>query len=222
MSLPTPRKLFTSLINTLTLSMPSPGSGDQQNQTNKGNDEGNAFKALSPAQKALLTTLHVIIPPPTLLQALDLLDRRLATRILCSPFSVASSQEKEKEQRERRGFYLVKSSQVPKSRYRDRLAGGEEGISYVVRLEAWNCTCASFAFSSFRSNSTITVPFRGENEKREVEWEYGGESLDGRDGGAVPVCKHLLACLLAERWSVLGGQVDVREVERDEVVGLSV
>lgn len=56
-------------------------------------------------------------------------------------------------------------------------------------------------------------------------WEFGGLSADGRDGGAdgsnVPCCKHLLACVLAERWdAVLGGYVEERLVGREEGAGL--
>jgi hypothetical protein len=63
-----------------------------------------------------------------------------------------------------------------------------------------------------------------ENEKRggeEKEWEFGGFSADGVDGGSVPICNHLLACLLAERWEgVLGSYVKEREVGREEMAGI--
>ncbi|KAI1118105.1 hypothetical protein F5Y14DRAFT_297369 [Nemania sp. NC0429] len=53
-------------------------------------------------------------------------------------------------------------------------------------------------------------------------WEFGGLSADGRDGaGGVPCCKHLLACVLAERWdAVLGAYVEERLVSREESAGL--
>ncbi|KAB8303795.1 hypothetical protein EYC80_005170 [Monilinia laxa] len=38
-------------------------------------DAGNRLRGVAPEKKALLMTLHVIFPPPLLLQALDLLDR---------------------------------------------------------------------------------------------------------------------------------------------------
>jgi len=38
----------------------------------------------------------------------------------------------------------------------------------------------------------------------------------------VPVCKHLLACLLAERWeAALGGYVIERRVGREEMAGIA-
>lgn len=55
-------------------------------------------------------------------------------------------------------------------------------------------------------------------------WEFGALSLDsveGSDIAGVPCCKHLLACVLAERWSgVLGVYVDERIVGREEAAGL--
>jgi hypothetical protein len=60
---------------------------------------------------------------------------------------------------------------------------------------------------------------RGEEE----EWEFGGLSVDGDgDGGGMVVCKHLVACLLGERWrEVLGGFVTERGVGRGEMAGLA-
>lgn len=118
---------------------------------------------------------------------------------------------------------------------------------YTVRLEAWNCSCAAFAFASFPPSNVYPekVPWElefgdqdsvevmggfrtvvdgkkeGGVEGEEGRWEFGGESADGRDGGAVPVCKHLLACVLGERWGVLKGYVKERSVGREEMAGLA-
>lgn len=57
----------------------------------------------------------------------------------------------------------------------------------------------------------------------EQEWSFGGLSTDGLPGGAegVPCCKHLLACLLAERCEEeLGGYVKEVRVGREEMAGL--
>lgn len=61
----------------------------------------------------------------------------------------------------------------------------------------------------------------GAFEGEEAKWEFGGLSADGREGGAVPVCKHLLACVLGERWGVLKGYVKERSVGREEMAGLA-
>lgn len=63
--------------------------------------------------------------------------------------------------------------------------------------------------------------------KRELDsiagdlWEFGGMSCDGKIGGQVPCCKHLLACVLVERWeAVLGRYVVEKRVEREEMAGM--
>ncbi|PBP28028.1 hypothetical protein BUE80_DR000993 [Diplocarpon rosae] len=266
-SLPTPRLLLTQLLNTLTTSSitPSPVSVDTPYER-----PSNPLKLLSPAQKALLSTMHVLFPPPMLLQALDLLDRGLVLRIReatipeATQDAVLTAAEREQESRpteklsppqanvhlhlssppnhdaaptarkkhaeaKARGqnaLYQVRSSQPPKSRFRDAgvpgAAGGGGGMVYTVRLEAWNCNCAAFAFASFPASSAWES---GTSEGHGVagldeEWQFGGESLDGREGGAVPCCKHLLACVLGERWAVLGPYVRERQVRREEMAGL--
>lgn len=64
-----------------------------------------------------------------------------------------------------------------------------------------------------------------DGETADEPWEFGGLSADGRDGGGggggVPCCKHLLACVLTERWdAVLGAYVEERLVSREEGAGL--
>lgn len=64
-------------------------------------------------------------------------------------------------------------------------------------------------------------PKASEMDWAEKEWEFGGRCQDGKESGAVPICKHLLACVLAERWEdVLGGLVRERAMEREGMAGL--
>lgn len=129
-------------------------------------------------------------------------------------------------------------------------AGTGAGRTYMVRLAGWNCTCAAFAFSAFPPSPTTghhpgsaggnekgqevtgadarlglgAVAGRGDDEMSEASneesWSFGGMSVDGADEG-VPVCKHLLACLLAERWgAALGRYVAERKVGREEMAGI--
>ena len=50
-----------------------------------------------------------------------------------------------------------------------------------------------------------------------MEWIFGGISLGD---GMPPVCKHLLACVLAERCKGLfGGFVEERDVSVEEAAG---
>jgi hypothetical protein len=138
-------------------------------------------------------------------------------------------------------IYQVHSSQAPKSRFKDVGAiSAASHLTYTVRLRSWNCSCAAFAYEAFPGrNYSSWKPWlelneeddqRGGDGKSEVECqelEIGGLSFDGDvDGekngeeGRVPVCKHLLACLLAERWEgVLGVHVKEREIGREEMAG---
>lgn len=119
--------------------------------------------------------------------------------------------------------------------------------TYVVHTTAWNCTCAAFAFSAFPPlagaptllgqghnepedpMSGITIMDDGDDAEESEEgeergpWQFGGVSFDGctGEGDVPPCCKHLLACVLAERWGCgLGRYVARREVERDEMAGV--
>ncbi|RFU32683.1 hypothetical protein B7463_g3661, partial [Scytalidium lignicola] len=282
--LPTPRHILTSIINTLT-STPIP------DPSNEAESATNPLNFLPPSHRALLATLHVLIPPPTLLQALDLLDRRLVTRItpvlleprdtspekstvinpnvgplsrgqtqrnegeagsdtLISPSGTAELPTDEEEQQlapqpqieKRRPYppqkiYQVQSSVPPKSRF-SATSTGAGTRTYTVHLEVWNCNCAAFAFAAFPaggdglsftprevdSDGLLGDRWESSGERdEEREWEFGGLSLDGGEEQGVPCCKHLLACVLAERWEALLGRfVNHREVSLEEMAGLAV
>ncbi|KAI1412278.1 hypothetical protein F5Y13DRAFT_199882 [Hypoxylon sp. FL1857] len=263
---PTPRQFITSLIDSLT-SIPTPGDSSSPLIAPAG---ANPLKLIPPAYRPLLTTLHALYPL-TLLPALDLLDRRLATRIIIRPphlqsdtapeteietgAETAPSHDKAKQEKEKAAlgnssFYLVRSARPQHPRRGHASSDVSSGPSYVVRLEAWNCTCAAFAFAAFpreeREGHSYAIeppsfslpsapacaPGVGEGSKSEndgegkgeVEWQFGALSSDGVEGSGiagVPCCKHLLACVLAERWSgLLGGYVDERVVGREEGAAL--
>ncbi|KAN0110338.1 hypothetical protein V8E51_006725 [Hyaloscypha variabilis] len=267
-SLPSTRQLLTSILNTL--SAPTP----QQPSTivnEPYSTPSNPLKNIPSSQRALLTTLHVLFPPPLLLQALDLLDRGLVLRVIeNSPSSTvdpseilreeeatgpsvyppqanihlapstppapgAGEAEAGKEKGKRNAVYRVRTSQPPKSRFRDSGGGMAGSNIYTVRLQAWNCSCAAFAFSAFPGgfggSGKAAWKMGGEGdgvggvgrEGEREDWGFGGLSFDGREGGGkgVPVCKHLVACLLGERWGVLGGYIKEREVSREEMGGVS-
>ena len=158
-------------------------------------------------------------------------------------------------------LYIVYSSAQPSSRPRKQTTtsnstssteiGGQAQASqaqtlskqkYLVRLRAWNCTCAAFAFASVQEaldgNPADIITGQGfdhgkggtEKELNEDEnddddddddsWSFGGLTLP-EEGNLIPTCKHLLACLLAERWSAaLGEYVVDRRVGREEMAGI--
>ncbi|KAK1777915.1 hypothetical protein QBC45DRAFT_415563 [Copromyces sp. CBS 386.78] len=194
------------------------------------------------------------------------------------------------------GFYLVRSSRFLNTHPRRKRKKSNMGLGdvdaesiggggtdrhqiqrYLVSLEAWNCTCAAFAFacvSEFDKDSAVSEPVpgppAGERKggeagepkpesgagKRDIEegggieerregteeprarerarereadkkgtagWTFGGMILfDAEDYSSVPpVCKHLLACLLADKWrEALGRYVTERLVSREEMAGM--
>ncbi|ETS79213.1 hypothetical protein PFICI_09066 [Pestalotiopsis fici W106-1] len=261
-TLPAPRALLTSLINTLT-SLPIPIGGTQLARTASriahAQDATNPLALLPPNSRTLITTLHVIYPS-LLLPALDLLDRGLVTRVLVldsesaahSPLT-SSLDEAEQARRDARAglFHIVRSAQQPRRGRRPALDDASRGPTYLVCTQAWSCDCAAFAFGAFPAGekdraATAGYQIRPAEDNRYASrpqreavhplrggahgWEFGGLSMDGRsdDGGgggvasgAPPCCKHLLACVLAERWgSVLGDYVQERKVGREEAAGL--
>lgn len=194
-NLPSHRQFLTSLIGSLSAGQSQLGDGEPH--------------LIPPDRRQLLLTLHVLFPS-LLLPALDLLDRQLVA-------SVRTANPKPAETGSQ--LYIVKSLGTTLSR-RSRDAASASR-SYVVRLEAWNCSCVSFALDAFPVGMRPAGDGndRGEQEER---W-FGGLSLDSLAGAGedVPCCKHLLACLLAERWhGFLGGYVESKEVSREELAGM--
>ncbi|KAI0518281.1 hypothetical protein F5B22DRAFT_654185 [Xylaria bambusicola] len=228
------------------------------------NQPTNPLRLIPPAYRTLLTTLHVLYPS-TLLPALDLLDRRLVTRVVLkgdvadhsrhtqAGHNLTTPQDEESqgdiEQTPTPLYHLVRSAQPQSHRRQNASSAG--GQVYIVRLESWNCTCAAFAFSAFPPLSAPVFPpgsgqcsaggyqihpanaqgdakgrgadvASGDDDAAEQMWEFGGLSTDGKDGvGGVPCCKHILACVLAEKWGeVLGGYIEERLVGREEAAGL--
>jgi hypothetical protein len=182
------------------------------------------------------------------------------------------------------GFHLVRPAQSahPRRRHGSAHEGSLSGstpkhMAYAVRLGAWTCTCAAFAFSAFSATATVagpgldgnftsteggsghreqgsgmdlngddqeagreSVPDRKKGKQTEEAvaggarenamgeqsgaWSFGGMSLDGTEAGtseSVPICKHLLACLLAERWKpALGRYVSERRLRKEEMAGI--
>ncbi len=132
-------------------------------------------------------------------------------------------------------IHTSSSSSTPGPRYSST---NTAGTSYVVHVEAWNCSCAAFAFAAFPAGSgmgslaswsSLRVGDQygdGVGGGGEEKWEFGGLSRNGLGldesggGGGVPCCKHLLACGLGERWGVIGEYVKERRVGREEFAGL--
>lgn len=145
--------------------------------------------------------------------------------------------------------YYVKSNAPRDGRSRYGRSGDGGGTSYEVRTGAWSCTCHAFAFSAYNGGGGGAFPVYGsydsvdededddvsghrvgrdgdeemldvpEVEKtgeRDGSWRWGGLMLGDED---VPLCKHLLACVLVERGAVGGSRFEERVVGREEMAG---
>lgn len=230
--LPQSRAFITSLIQSLTTS----------SATNT--PPSNPLKQASPADRSVLLTLHSLFPNE-LLSALDLLDRDLVVRLLplskanvTPPIPEQAGQQTEDTNTEqdvsthpddsnkmlkvdkdyRNAVYYVRSAQqtTSNSRFRDPVASSTH---YEVRTSSWSCSCPAFAFAAFPADPS-TDEEEGNDETTTVEgeeqqWMVGGLSL-GKD---VPTCKHLLACVLAERGGLFEGYVKTRKVSVEELAG---
>lgn len=119
--------------------------------------------------------------------------------------------------------YYVRSAQQQSSRNASRYRNAyEHATNYEVRLDAWSCSCPAFAFSAFpasTSDTTASAGQRSEDQPRTDEpvegWTFGGLTR-GKD---MPVCKHLLACVLVERTTLFSQFVEDRTVSAEEYAG---
>lgn len=128
--------------------------------------------------------------------------------------------------------HYVRSAQQRSSRFSTSY---DSTVTYEVRLRAWNCTCPAFAFAAFPavhpgSPLPVLTPRPKSSGKRDlhdedgdaemrraVECMFGGVSL-GED--MPPVCKHLLACVLAEKCrSVFGEYMEQKRVSMETAAG---
>jgi hypothetical protein len=217
-NLPSTRELLTALISTIATST----------QHEQGN--ANPLSDASPNTKSALLTLHTLFPND-LLPALDLLDRGLVTR-----FVLASDSNKPPEQaehiqtdppdeiqaeRKQTVAYYVRTAQKPSSRSR----AAQATTSYEVHLTAWSCSCPAFAFAAFPASLPSDDPVgytameldevANEDWFRETEWRFGGLTR----GDDLPACKHLLACMIAEKCGGFARLVEEKEVGVEEVAG---
>src|SRR3569833_2764492 len=210
----------------------------------------NPLSRADPSARSLLATLHVLFPV-LLLPALDLLARQVVVRLVrvdddaAAPAANNPSPPPPPPPPPPPVCYLVHSA-APSSTSARRGRPASAVPPYVVHVHAWSCTCATFAFAAFPPQAAARddgddadeegvapawdargVGGVGGSDGSPTAWEFGGVSRDGlgeADGGVgdvVPCCKHLLACMLAERWSsVLDCYVVDRTVTAQELAGI--
>ncbi|KAI5368166.1 Putative Zinc finger, SWIM-type [Septoria linicola] len=190
----TPRQWATSLIK----SIPPAGANAAQ--------VANPLQDLPSDGRNILLTLYALFEKE-LLPALDLLDRNLVSRlrVTCS----AGVAEQAEQVDGKPGFYLVRSAQ----QHNHRNPNYEHVNYYEVRLEAWSCSCPAFTFSAFPATDYETDAQHSEHMPQLI----GGLTL----GEDMPVCKHLLACVLIEHCSVFAHFVHEKVVSLEELAGWS-
>lgn len=145
----------------------------------------------------------------------------------------------EESKKDEKYSYYVRSEQPARSRWSKKPP--RPTPTYSVRPTAWFCTCPAFLFAAFatapKEVATSRYPNATEkNRKSRKKWEaeefskvwdmmethgwvWGGRMLGVH---APPVCKHLLACVLAENCGDLFMPfVNRAELDLEEMVGMS-
>jgi hypothetical protein len=183
--------------------------------------------------KPLMLALHCLFPND-LLPALDILDRGLVQRLVCSDQVDAMSASDQDQAIStdspsecvnpapvngqllpREDFFLVASASIapPHGAAPSAFATQEPEKGYEVRLHAWNCTCPTFALSAFRdlasrldhSTEHHSPAAMLRDRDDTAVYPFGGTLTCDRDRGSPPVCKHALACVLFARCPGLFG-----------------
>ncbi|KAE8378727.1 hypothetical protein BDV26DRAFT_261097 [Aspergillus bertholletiae] len=175
----------------------------------------------------LMLTLHCLFPNEFLL-ALDILDRGLVRRFMKEDYSFRSSDASEplsysvSALNGRRPpledlFFVISMATAPNPSPEETLPASHhlnaDQKGYEVRLQAWNCTCPTFTFATFRDLGPELAgddPYRGDTSRSQHVsgvrcYPFGGSLTRRPMKWSHPVCKHLLACVLAARCPALSG-----------------
>lgn len=194
------------------------GQEQEQERRDRDNVQENKQNPLSSLQhsalsqaKPLLLTLHCLLPNE-LLPALDILDRGLVRRIIRRNDDGNSDSDNEIDQEEK------DSGSPPLARSTAESPSNEDMFfvlsvsepdkkGHEVRLQAWNCTCASFLSSAFPLDADSDID-PGPETDRDIDIGSLGGQENCRLGGILtrgwgqsfpPLCKHILACVLLVR-----------------------
>jgi hypothetical protein len=248
-------QFVTTLFNELAVIKPPRHQGNashgfEANAWPPGREEGTVLSSLAgeglSRAKSLLLTLHCLFPSELLL-ALDIIDKRLLTRVI-----ILEEEEEAKKsnnaaydsntRRSRRSSGIAHdyseghgSRRQVEEIYYAKSTSVTRGIpkSYEIRLHAWNCTCPAFVLNIFGVaghsavyNSTDTLP---EEPNESCQWWFDRNAF--RFGGTLTrnsgplnhaVCKHILACVLSSQCPSLfeHGIRETRVVSSAELAGL--
>ncbi|KAH0498670.1 hypothetical protein TgHK011_005911 [Trichoderma gracile] len=189
-----------------------------------------------------LLTLHVIFPN-LLLPALDLLDRGLVSRLVvgadgeekaaatqtqAQTHAIAEagagagngSTDEHADSNNIAGrihMYTVQSAASVTSRRKRHTPLRNK--TYAVHLDAWNCSCGGFAldaYSHYDTKKQDEQPF----QKPTTSPLLRLGSLEVASLDDFPCCKHLLACLLAEKWKTSSGHDRDKYTTKEELAAI--
>lgn len=91
---------------------------------------------------------------------------------------------------------------------------------YEVHLDAWSCSCGGFALDAYSHYDVTSSSEKVQNSP--PKGLFGNLGMDRMTSlEDFPCCKHLLACLLAEKWRESpGGYVQDRYTTKEELAGI--
>ncbi|OGM41935.1 hypothetical protein ABOM_009387 [Aspergillus bombycis] len=222
-ALPSTTRFIENLISQI-----SERTANSENQVNPESQRPfSAFPAGHASNmKQLMLTLHCLFPNE-FLPALDILDRGLVRRFMKEDYSILAPDASESlspgeltPNGRRRppledSFFVISmsTSPYPPSGESLPLRPNADQKGYEVRLQAWNCTCPTFTFSAFRDLGPDLTG--GDSSSGELSqsplvpgvhyYTFGGSLTQRLVKWSRPVCKHLLACVLAVRCPALSG-----------------
>ncbi|KZZ97070.1 Zinc finger, SWIM-type [Ascosphaera apis ARSEF 7405] len=209
--LPTSRELVTLILRRLSriggeVRLAAPQSDPSIDQGDESEDNlSNVLKELPEAAleevKSLLLTLHSLFPNELLL-ALDILDRRQIGHIVLPT--------DEDDATCARPIYMISSGTPTNKRQLTRRE------NYTVCLDSWSCSCPAFIIAVMADSDALSIQrvAREDDETAKCsvrwmqhnQWLFGGIMPASTNLAQLPICKHLLACILADQCHPLFGR----------------
>lgn len=248
-------RILTQLNDTITIDTQQQHAGHNQNPLSTFSTSQKTSQT-----KPLMLTLHCLFPNELLL-ALDVLDRGLVRRLvtLQDDQDDPDGQENHKDEddpmtgtglsdlapssqtrkiSEKEAIFQVISASASASASTSTTRQPDKDKGYEVRLQAWNCTCPTFALCVFRDlhlhsdsdsdsdhdHDLVLEPdpkskSRSDGDGALYDYRFGGTLTRGSTGLSLPVCKHLLACMLLVRCPRLFGTGHSTLVTAEELAG---
>jgi len=242
-NIPTPRQLTTKLVDSLPRS-PDPGIGNPLHNAPESKDyllslhvllPNELLPALDLLDRGLVTRMYVQseehASQPNATQSPNEVTARTPVQSGPQCLEATDGHGHAKDDHtgshntcKGSGTYQVRSAQQSSSRggsSRYRNAAYEHTSYYEVRLKAWSCSCPAFAFSAFPASTQGSQTDEGEFATQRAShagrsgWVFGGLTL----GQGMPVCKHLLACVLVEYSGTFSHCVYERSLSKEEMAG---